>query len=63
MLFKHKIGIRFCSLIVFSVPMLISGVIALFTESALPVIVLIVGMVVGFIPIVKAQQKYNGGMF
>lgn len=51
------------ALIIFSIPMLISGVIALFTESALPVIVLIVGMVVGFIPIVKAQQKYNGGMF
>ena len=51
------------ALIIFSIPMLISGAIALFTESALPVIVLIVGMVVGFIPIVKAQQKYNGGMF
>ena len=51
------------ALIIFSIPMLISGAIALFTESALPVIVLIVGMVVGFIPIIKAQQKFNGGMF
>ena len=51
------------ALIIFSIPMLISGVTALFTESVLPVIILILGMVVGFIPIIKAQQKYNGGMF
>ena len=51
------------ALIIFSLPLLISGVITLFTESALPVIILILGMVVGFIPIVKAQQKFNGGMF
>ena len=51
------------ALIIFSFPMLISAVTALFTESALPVIILIVGMVVGFIPIIKTQNKYNGGMF
>jgi uncharacterized membrane-anchored protein len=51
------------ALIIFSIPMLISGVIALFTESVLPVIILILGMVVGFIPIIKTQNKYNGGMF
>ena len=51
------------ALIVFSIPMLISGVIALFTESALPVVILILGMVVGFIPIIRAQRKFNGGMF
>ncbi len=51
------------ALIIFSIPMLISGVIALFTESALPVVILILGMVVGFIPIIRAQRKYNGGMF
>ena len=51
------------ALIVFSIPMLISGVIALFIESAIPTIILIVGMVVGFIPIIKVQQKFNGGMF
>ena len=51
------------ALIIFSIPMLISGVIALFTESVLPVIILILGMVVGFIPIVRAQRKFNGGMF
>lgn len=51
------------ALIIFSIPMLISGVTALFTESVLPVMILILGMVVGFIPIIKAQQKFNGGMF
>ena len=51
------------SLIVFSLPLIISGITAFFTESSLPVIILIVGMIVGFIPIVKTQQKYNGGMF
>ena len=51
------------ALIVFSIPMLISGVMALFTELVLPVIILIVGMIVGFILIIKAQQKFNGGMF
>ena len=51
------------ALIIFSIPMLISGVTALFTESVLPVIILILGMVVGFIPIIKAQQKFNGGIF
>ena len=51
------------ALIIFSIPMLISGVIALFKESALPVVILIFGMVVGFIPIIRAQRKFNGGMF
>lgn len=51
------------SLILFSLPLIISGVIAFFTESLLPVIILIVGMILGFIPIVKTQNKYNGGMF
>jgi len=51
------------SLIVFSLPLIVSGVIAFFVENLLPVIVLIVGMVVGFIFIIKTQNKYNGGMF
>lgn len=51
------------ALIIFSLPLIISGVLALFIENLIPVIILIVGMVVGFIPIVKAQQKFNGGMF
>ena len=51
------------ALIIFSLPLIISGVLALFIENSIPVIILIVGMVGGFIPIVKAQQKFNGGMF
>ena len=51
------------ALIIFSLPLIISGVLALLIENSIPVIILIVGMVVGFIPIVKAQQKFNGGMF
>ncbi len=51
------------SLIAFSLPMIISGVTAFFTETSIPVIILVVGMIVGFIPIVKTQNKYNGGMF
>ena len=51
------------SLIVLSLPLIVSGVIAFFTETSIPAIILIVGMVLGFIPIFKTQQKYNGGMF
>ena len=51
------------ALIIFSLPLIISGVLALFIENSIPVIILIVGMIVGFIPIIKTQQKYNGGMF
>ena len=51
------------ALIILSLPLIASGIIAFFTESAIPTIVLIVGMVIGFIPIIKAQNKYNGGVF
>lgn len=51
------------ALIIFSLPLIISGVLAFFIENSIPVIILIVGMIVGFIPIIKAQNKYNGGMF
>lgn len=51
------------SLVVFSLPLIISGIIGFFTETLIPVIVLITGMILGFIPIVKTQNKYNGGMF
>ncbi len=51
------------ALIIFSLPLMISGVLALFMEKSIPTIILIVGMILGFIPIVKAQQKFNGGMF
>lgn len=51
------------SLIIFSLTLIVSGVIAFFTETSIPVIVLIAGMVIGFISIIKTQNKYNGGMF
>lgn len=51
------------SLIVFSLPLIISGIIAFFTETAIPVIVLFAGMILGFVLIFRTQQKYNGGMF
>jgi len=51
------------SLIMFSLPLIISGIIAFFTETSIPVIILIAGMIVGFILIFKTQQKYNGGIF
>ncbi len=51
------------SLIIFSLPLIVSGVIAFFTETSIPVIILIVGMIIGFISIIKTQNKYNGGMF
>jgi hypothetical protein len=51
------------ALIILSLPLIASGIIAFFTESVIPTIVLIVGMVIGFIPIIKAQNKYNGGVF
>ncbi len=51
------------SLIAFSLPISASAITAFFTEGTLPVIILIVGMIAGFIPIVKTQKKYNGGIF
>ena len=51
------------ALIILSLPLIASGIIAFFTESVIPTIVLIVGMVIGFIPIIRAQNKYNGGIF
>lgn len=51
------------ALIILSLPLIASGIIAIFTESVIPTVVLIVGMVIGFIPIIKAQNKYNGGIF
>ena len=51
------------ALIILSLPLIASGIIAFFTESVIPTVVLIVGMVIGFIPIIKAQNKYNGGIF
>ena len=41
----------------------ISGLLALFTESFLPVLILFLGLAVGIIRIVLVQKKYNNGMF
>ena len=45
------------------IPLTAAGVIGLFTTSAWVTVVLIIGMVISFIPMFKAQNKYNGGMF
>ena len=51
------------ALIGVSVPMIVSGVIALFTTSALVTVILVVGLTISFIPMVIVQKKYNGGVF
>lgn len=45
--------------------MALSGVVALFGESAMwgAVAVLLIGLAVGIIAIVRVQKKYNGGVF
>lgn len=50
---------------VFSATMALSGVIALFGESAMwiAVAVLVVGLIVGIVAILRVQKKYNGGVF
>lgn len=40
-----------------------SGLLALFTDSFLPVFVLFLGLAVGIIQIVFVQKKFNNGMF
>lgn len=53
------------ALSVLAIAMVLSGVIALFGELAMwgAVAVLIVGLIAGFIAIVRVQKKYNGGVF
>jgi len=45
------------------VPLTVAGVIGLFTTSVWVTVVLITGMILSFIPMFRAQKKYNGGMF
>ncbi len=40
-----------------------SGLLALFTDSFLPVLVLILGLTAGIIQIILVQKKYNNGVF
>lgn len=55
------------ALAVVSVPILISGIIALFGSSDAVILtavaVMFAGIIIGFICIYKVQKKYNGGMF
>ena len=50
---------------VIAAAMTLSGVIALFGESAMwvAVAVLTVGMIAGLAAIIRVQKKYNGGVF
>ena len=40
-----------------------SGLLALFTESFLPILVLFLGLAVGIVQIVLVQKKFNNGVF
>lgn len=40
-----------------------SGLLALFTDGFLPVLVLFLGLSVGIIQIILVQKKYNNGVF
>lgn len=51
------------SLIGLALPLIAAGTLGLFTTSALPALVLIVGLIIAVIPLVRAQKKYNGGVF
>ena len=46
-----------------SIPFLISGTVGLFTDSALPSVLLIAGLAIACIPMVLVQRKHNGGVF
>ena len=55
-------------LFVICATLLISGVIALFSNkedsaAAVPVAVMFAGLIVSFVVFVKVQKKYNGGLF
>jgi len=45
------------------VPLIVAGIVGLFTASAWVTVILIAGLILSFIPMFKAQKKYNGGMF
>lgn len=46
-----------------SVPLIAAGIIGMFNTSVLPTLVLIIGLIISFIPIIIIQKKYNGGLF
>ena len=43
--------------------LLISGIIAMFGEEKVPLIVLFAGLIASFAVLVKVQKRYNGGLF
>jgi len=43
--------------------MAVSGLLALFTDSFLPVLILFLGLAAGIIQIILVQKKYNNGVF
>ena len=45
------------------IPLIVAGVVGLFTTSVLVTVILVVGFIISFISIFKVQKKYNGGMF
>lgn len=45
------------------IPLIVAGIIGLFTSSIWVTVILITGLILAFIPIVKVQNKYNGGIF
>ncbi len=46
-----------------SLPLFVSGTVGLFTASALPTVILLVGLAVALVPLFLVQNKYNGGLF
>lgn len=47
----------------FTLPIIIAGIISLFTDSGIIGAVLIVGFLIAFVPMHIIQKKYNGGWF
>lgn len=50
-------------LFITSIPLIISGVMALFTTSILPAVFLLVGLVISYLLMLRVQKRFNGGMF
>ncbi|MEG0751701.1 MAG: DUF3784 domain-containing protein [Oscillospiraceae bacterium] len=46
-----------------SVPLVTTGIVAFFTASVLPTLVLIVGIIISLISLILVQKKYNGRLF
>ena len=42
---------------------IVSGIVAIFSSSLLPTIILILGLIISFIPLFLVQKKYNGSIF